>query len=108
VSDPLDFIDEGGWPYPDDGVDARTLDPIDLRSSSDDDMVALHALTSRGLAALSDVERAAIAARFGLGGKEPLTMAELRRTLGLSRDRTRVVLSGGLAKLRTALSDGRA
>jgi DNA-directed RNA polymerase sigma subunit (sigma70/sigma32) len=106
MGDPLDFIDEGGWPYPDELVDARWPEPIDLRSDADDDLVALHALSPRALASLSPVERAAVAARFGLDGNGPLTMVELRTSLGLSRDRTRVALSGGLDKLRTALSDG--
>lgn len=106
MGDPLDFIDEGGWPYPDDVVDMRRPEPVDLRADADDDLVALHALTPHALAGLSDVERAAIAARFGLDGGGPMTMVELRDSLGLSRDRTRVVLSGGLDKLRSALSDG--
>ena len=33
-------------------------------------------------------------------------MTELRSELGLSRDRTRLALSGGLDKLRDALVDG--
>ena len=106
MGDPLDFIDEGGWPYPDDVVDARRPEPIDVRSDADDDLVALHALSPRALALLSPVERAAIAARFGLDGNDPQTMVELRASLGLSRERTRVALSGGLDKLRSALSDG--
>lgn len=106
MGDPLDFIDEGGWPYPDDVVDARAPEPIDLRSDADEDMIALHALTPRVLASLSRTERAAIAGRFGLDGAEPLSMVELRGSLGLSRDRTRRTLSDGLDKLRTALSDG--
>jgi DNA-directed RNA polymerase sigma subunit (sigma70/sigma32) len=106
MGDPLDFIDEGGWPYPDDVVDAPAPEPIDLRSDADDDLIALHALTPRALALLSPAERAAIAARFGLDGDHPQSMVELRTSLGLSRDRTRQVLSRGLAKLRSALSDG--
>lgn len=79
-------------------------EPVDRRSDADDDLVALHALRSRS-AGLSDLERAAVAARFGLTGGPPLTMAELGSTLGLSQGRTRVALSGGLTKLRTALGD---
>jgi len=108
MGDPLDFIDEGGWPYPDDGTEARVLDPVDLAASADDDLIALHALTPRGLATLSGVERAAVAGRFGLDGHEPLTMPELCQSLGLSRQRARAALAGGLDKLRAALSDGQA
>jgi RNA polymerase primary sigma factor len=105
VGDPFDFIDEGGWPYPDDGADARPLDPIDPRGDADDDAVALHALSPRVLASLSDVERAAVSARFGLDGGGPRTLAEVGTSLGLSPARTRVVLAGGLGKLRAALAD---
>jgi DNA-directed RNA polymerase specialized sigma24 family protein len=112
MGDPFDFfIDEGGWPYPDadDAGDlrARGPEPIDLRSDADDDLVALHALAPRALAELSDLERAAVTARFGLTGSAPMTMSELGDSLGLSRDRTRVVLAEGLGKLRSALADGR-
>ena len=34
-----------------------------------------------------------------------MSMVELRSELGLSRDRTRLALSGGLAKLRTPCAD---
>jgi DNA-directed RNA polymerase sigma subunit (sigma70/sigma32) len=110
MGEPLDFIDEGGWPYPDiddDTLDVRAREPVDLRTDADDDLVALHALTPRALASLSEIERAAVVARFGLGGGTPMTMAQLREALGLSRDRTRTVLADGLGKLRDALADGR-
>jgi DNA-directed RNA polymerase sigma subunit (sigma70/sigma32) len=112
MGDPFDFfIDEGGWPYPDDAEDDTTTrrapEPIDLRSDADDDLVALHALSPRALTELSDDERAAVIARFGLGGGTPMTMVELRSALGLSRERTRIVLTEGLDKLRIALADGR-
>lgn len=110
MGEPFDFIDEGGWPYPDtddDTVDLRASEPVDLRADADDDLVALHALTPRALASLSGVERAAVVARFGLDGGAPMTMAELSGALGLSRDRTRIALAEGLGKLRDALADGR-
>jgi hypothetical protein len=109
MGEPLDFVDEGGWPYPDadDTVDLRAREPVDLRTDADDDLVALHALTPRALASLSRVERAAVVARFGLDGRAPMTMTELRDALGLSRDRTRSALADGLDKLRAALAEGR-
>jgi len=103
--DLVDLIDEGGWPYADQVAGTVGPEPIDVRSDTDDDMVALHALRRGALAELSDAERTAILARFGLGGRPPMSMVELRTELGLSRDRTRVALSGGLAKLRHALAD---
>jgi hypothetical protein len=123
MGNPLDFVDEGGWPYPDDGVGIDGLgfdgarrvpgdrpapwlaEPADFRNDADDDAIALHALTARALAPLSPAERAAVVARFGLDGSEPLSMVELGTALGLSRDRTRAALAGGLGKLRDALSD---
>jgi hypothetical protein len=127
MGNPLDFVDEGGWPYPDDGdgdgvgIDGLGFDgarrvpgdrpapwlaePADFRNNADDDAIALHALTARALAPLSPAERAAVVARFGLDGSEPLSMVELGTALGLSRDRTRAALAGGLGKLRDALSD---
>ena len=112
MGDPLDFIDEGGWPYPDDDGDgnpgnARPAgEAVDLRSDADDELVALHALSPRALATLSDEERAVVAARFGLDGHDPMTMQQLAAALGLSRARCRTALSGGLGKLRGALADG--
>jgi DNA-directed RNA polymerase sigma subunit (sigma70/sigma32) len=109
MGEPFDFLDEGGWPYPDtdDLVDLRDREPVDLRTDADDDLVALHALTPRALGSMSRVERAAVVARFGLDGGAPMTMTELRAALGLSRDRTRTALADGLDKLRDALADGR-
>jgi DNA-directed RNA polymerase sigma subunit (sigma70/sigma32) len=112
MGDPLDFIDEGGWPYPDDDGDGdasprrRTREPADLRSDADDDLVALHALDPRALASLSEEERAVVSARFGLDGRDPMTMAQVGTALGLSRGRCRTALAGGLGKLRGALGDG--
>jgi DNA-directed RNA polymerase sigma subunit (sigma70/sigma32) len=111
VGDPFDFfLDESGWPYPDDSDDGderrdHVPEPADVRFGTDEDAVALHALTPQVLATLSHTERAAVVARFGLDGHDPMTMAELSSELGLSRDRARVALSGGLTKLRSVLGD---
>jgi DNA-directed RNA polymerase sigma subunit (sigma70/sigma32) len=114
MGDPFDFfLDEGGWPYPDEGDDGeerherdQAHEPADVRFGTDEDAVALHALTPQVLATLSRTERAAVVARFGLGGHDPMTMAELSDSLGLSRDRARVALSSGLTKLRSVLGEG--
>lgn len=108
MGDPLDFVDEGGWPYPDEDAAPRTPEPVDLRSDTDDDLVALHALTRRALGPLSDDERAVVAARFGLDGHDPMTMNQLGPALGMSRARCRAALSSGLGKLRTMLGDDQA
>jgi DNA-directed RNA polymerase sigma subunit (sigma70/sigma32) len=107
MGDPLDFyIDEGGWPYPDDGDDDRVTGPEDLRATSDDDLVALHALEPHVLDSLTPTERAAVVARFGLDGTEPMTLAEVAESLGLSEGRARVAVANGVARLRSALGDG--
>lgn len=103
MGDPFDFISEDGWPYRDDGDDAEQLEPIDLRSDADDDLVALHALPAHALTGLTPVERMVVSARFGLDGLRPRTMQELHDELGLSRDRVRHVLADGLGKLRGVL-----
>jgi DNA-directed RNA polymerase sigma subunit (sigma70/sigma32) len=116
MGDPFDFfIDESGWPYPDEGDDGderrdrdrdQAHEPADVRFGTDEDAVALHALTPQVLARLSRTERAAVVARFGLDGHDPMTMAELSASLGVSRDRARVALFGGLTKLRSVLGEG--
>jgi DNA-directed RNA polymerase sigma subunit (sigma70/sigma32) len=111
MGDPFDFfLDESGWPYPDEGDEGeerreRDHEPADVRFGTDEDAIALHALTPQVLATLSRTERAAVVARFGLDGHDPMTMVELSESLGLSRDRTRVALFGGLTKLRSVLGD---
>lgn len=105
MGDPLDFVDEGGWPYPDDVVDARRPEPVDHRDEADDDLIAWHALQGRGLVPLSPLERAAVVARFGLDGGRPMTMGEIGASLGLSRERTRAAVSGGMGKLRALLCE---
>jgi DNA-directed RNA polymerase sigma subunit (sigma70/sigma32) len=103
MGDPFDFISEDGWPYRDDGDDAEQLEPIDLRSDPDDDLVALHALSPHALSGLTEMERLIVSARFGLDGHQPRTLRELHDELGLSRDRVRHTLADGLDKLRGVL-----
>ena len=106
MGDPLDFyIDEGGWPYPDDEDDDRAPGPEDLRAGSDDDLVALHALEPHVLDSLTPTERSAVVARYGLDGGEPMTLADVATSLGLSQGRARVAVANGLARLRSALGD---
>lgn len=105
MGDRLGFVDESGWPYPDEADDRRWAEPVDLRSDPDDDLVALHALAPRILGSLSNVERAAVTGRFGLDGEPPMSMHELAAALGLSAGRTRAALSSSLDKLRAALDE---
>jgi DNA-directed RNA polymerase sigma subunit (sigma70/sigma32) len=105
MGDPLSFMNEDGWPYPDDDDVAEQLEPIDLRSEADDDLVALHALPPRAFAELTPAERTLIARRFGLDGQPPSTLSELHDQLGMSRRQVRVTLLDGITKLRTHLTD---
>jgi hypothetical protein len=106
MGDPLDFyLDEGGWPYPDEDVDGDAGGPADLRATSDDDLVALHALSPHLLDPLTEAERAVVVARFGLGGAPPMTMSQVADTLGMSPWRARGLLAGGIASLRSTLRE---
>ncbi len=52
------------------------------------------------LATLGDRERRIVALRFGLTGEEPLTLEEVGRLFGLTRERIRQLEAKALAKLR--------
>ena len=103
--DLVDLIDESGWPYADQVAGAgspsrSTCGPTPTTTSWRCTPCApARSPTSPTSSA------AAMLARFGLDGRPPLSMVELRSELGLSRDGTRLALSGGLAKLRRALTD---
>jgi DNA-directed RNA polymerase sigma subunit (sigma70/sigma32) len=100
----LSFMSEDGWPYPDDDDVAEQLEPIDLRSEADDDLVALHCLSRRALAGLTSAERWVIARRFGLDGQPPSSLNQLHAELGMSHREVRSTLLEGLTKLRTHLT----
>lgn len=108
MGDPLSFINEDGWAYPDDDEVDEPLEPIDLTTEADDDLVALHALPREAVIDLTDAERAAVAGRFGFDGHAPRTLAQLhdhlRQEMGLSRNEIDLSLAGGLAKLRSRLT----
>jgi DNA-directed RNA polymerase sigma subunit (sigma70/sigma32) len=105
MGDPLSFMSEDGWPYPDDDDVAEQLEPIDLRSETDDDLVALHALPRRVFAELTPAERILIARRFGFDGQPPATLSDLHDQLGMSRREIRLSLLDGITKLRSHLSE---
>ncbi len=52
------------------------------------------------LATLNDRERRIIALRFGLTGEEPLTLEDVGKVFGLTRERIRQIESKALSKLR--------
>lgn len=102
--DPLSFLSEDGWPYPDDDDLEEQLEPIDLRSEADDDLVSLHALRHDAVIDLTRAERVVIAYRFGFDGHPPRTLAQLHEHLGMSHEEIRVSLVQGLDKLRSRLN----
>ncbi len=60
----------------------------------------------RNTAELTDVERKVVGARFAVSGhKHVLTLEEVGRMVGLSKERVRQVQNEALAKLRAALED---
>jgi RNA polymerase primary sigma factor len=54
----------------------------------------------RALEALPDRERQVIELRYGLAGKEPLTLEEVGRTFGVTRERIRQIENNTLKKLK--------
>jgi DNA-directed RNA polymerase sigma subunit (sigma70/sigma32) len=86
---------EDGWPYPDD-----TAELSDVSADLDDDLVSLHAGSAHLLDELDEDERRVVTAHYGLDGRPPRTMKELRNELGMPRAEVRQVLVSGLEKLR--------
>ncbi|HMG41740.1 MAG TPA: sigma factor-like helix-turn-helix DNA-binding protein [Acidimicrobiales bacterium] len=103
MGDPLSFMSEDGWPYPDDDDVAEQVEPVDLRYEADDDLVALHALPRHVVLDLTDDERAVIVRRFGFDGQPPCSLTEIHDQLGRPRREIREILLGGITKLRTEL-----
>ncbi|MFW6075565.1 MAG: sigma-70 family RNA polymerase sigma factor [Chloroflexota bacterium] len=54
----------------------------------------------RSLACLSERERGVVMLRFGLGGQQPQTLAEIAEYYGISRERVRQIEKEALSKLR--------
>lgn len=91
---------EDGWPYPD-----SPNEDTDLAADVDDDVLSLRAASLRLLDELDDTERRVVAARYGLDGRPPRSVKQLRGELGLSRAELRHTLGSGLEKLRSQLAD---
>ena len=91
---------EDGWPYPD-----ETAEVTDPSADVDDDLLSLHAGSLHLLDELAPVERQVVTAHYGLDGRAPRTMKELRNETGMSRSEVRQVLVTGLEKLRARMRD---
>ncbi len=89
------FPTDDGWPYPDvvgtePAADAPDLDALEL--------LGPHAYTM-----LSERERDALFAHFGLGGTPPVPMKVLAPMLGCTRAQARDLVGGAIDKVRVQL-----
>ncbi|AQT67699.1 RNA polymerase sigma factor RpoD [Anaerohalosphaera lusitana] len=56
------------------------------------------------LSEIDEREARILTLRFGIGGQEPLTLKEIGKVLGLTRERVRQIQASGLAKLNELMS----
>ncbi|HSH58725.1 MAG TPA: hypothetical protein VK988_03605 [Acidimicrobiales bacterium] len=91
---------EDGWAYPDDLAAAEITDHT---AEMDDDLVALHAGSPHLFDDLDAVEREVVTAHYGLDGRAPRSMKQLRNDTGMSRSEVRQALGAGLEKLRVRM-----
>lgn len=88
--------------------DMEQSDELDRRHKDERELAIedLQRVLARNLAELTDVERRVVSARFAVAGRrEALTLEEVGRAVGLSKERVRQVQNEALAKLRQALED---
>jgi RNA polymerase primary sigma factor len=79
--------------------DERAENPLDMLSDKN-----LHGELDGLLAVLDERERRIIDERFGLGGRKALTLEEVGREFGVTRERIRQLQNSALTKMRRALS----
>jgi RNA polymerase primary sigma factor len=78
--------------------DERAANPLDMLSDKN-----LHGELDGLLAVLDERERRIIDERFGLGGRKALTLEEVGREFGVTRERIRQLQNSALTKMRRAL-----
>lgn len=78
--------------------DEKAENPLDMLADKN-----LHGEIDGLLAVLDDRERRIIDERFGLNGKKPLTLEEVGREFGVTRERIRQLQNSALTKMRKAL-----
>jgi RNA polymerase primary sigma factor len=76
----------------------RAIDSIEL------ELAVCGSVVEQCMEKLSQKERELVIRRYGLDGKEPLTLAAIGKTYGLSRERVRQILERASRKLRLYLS----
>ena len=79
--------------------DERAENPLDMLADKN-----MHGEIDGLLSMLDERERRIIDERFGLNGKKPLTLEEVGREFGVTRERIRQLQNSALAKMRRALS----
>ncbi|MEN9975236.1 MAG: hypothetical protein RLZZ282_1242 [Verrucomicrobiota bacterium] len=79
--------------------DERATSPLDMLSDKN-----LHAELDGLLAVLDERERRIIDERFGLNGRKALTLEEVGRQFGVTRERIRQLQNAALSKMRRTLS----
>jgi RNA polymerase primary sigma factor len=79
--------------------DERAVNPLDMLSDKN-----LHGELDGLLSVLDERERRIIDERFGLGGRQALTLEEVGREFGVTRERIRQLQNSALTKMRRALS----
>ena len=79
--------------------DERAVNPLDMLSNKN-----IHAQLDGLLDVLDERERRIIDERFGLDGRQALTLEEVGREFGVTRERIRQLQNTALTKMRRALS----
>jgi len=79
--------------------DERATSPLDMLADKN-----LHSQIDGLLAVLDERERRIIDERFGLSGRKELTLEEVGREFGVTRERIRQLQNSALTKMRRALS----
>lgn len=78
--------------------DEKAVNPLDMLSDKN-----LHGELDGLLSVLDERERKIIDERFGLNGRKPLTLEEVGREFGVTRERIRQLQNSALTKMRRAL-----
>ncbi len=91
-------------PYSDDRDDNALVDYLtDENQPSPDEATWERALSEdmeKALATLSEREQKILRLYFGIGGREPMTLEEIGREMGLTRERIRQIKEKAIARLR--------
>lgn len=91
-------------PYSNDQDDNALVDYLeDENATMPDDETFEHALSDdmdKALDMLTDREKLILSLYFGIGGEEPLTLEEIGKKLGLTRERIRQIKEKAISRLR--------